>query len=77
MTGGIERLDTILGRYHPHLRESRAARHLSFGSLQTEVLHMAQELLKVKSQLKSDAQIVGPELDRIDDQVRILDLESQ
>jgi len=38
---------------------------------------MAQELLKVKLQLKSGAQIVGQELDRIDDQVWILDQESQ
>jgi len=38
---------------------------------------MAQELLQVKSQLKSCAQIVGLEVDRIDDQVRILDQESQ
>jgi len=38
---------------------------------------MAQELVKVKLQLKCDAQIVGQELDRIDNQVQILDLESQ
>jgi len=36
---------------------------------------MAQELLTVKSQLKSGAQIVSQDLDRIDDQVRILDQE--
>jgi len=38
---------------------------------------MAQELLKVKRQLRSGAQIVGPELTRIEDQGQILDLESQ
>jgi len=38
---------------------------------------MAQELLKVKTQLKSGVQIVGRELARIDDQVQPLDLESQ
>jgi len=38
---------------------------------------MAQELVKVKLQLKCDAQIVAQELDRIDNQVQILDLESQ
>jgi len=38
---------------------------------------MTQELLKVKSQLKSGAQILGQALYRIDDQVRILDQESQ
>jgi len=38
---------------------------------------MAQELLKVKSQLTSGAQIVGQELDRIHNQVQILDQESQ
>jgi len=38
---------------------------------------MAQELLKVKLEWKSGAQIVSHELDQIDDQLRILDLESQ
>jgi len=77
MTNGIERLDRILGPLDPHLKESRDAQHLSFSSLPTEVLLMAQELLKVKSQLKSSAQSVGQELDQIDNKVPILDLESQ
>jgi len=38
---------------------------------------MAQELVKVKDQLKSGVQIVGRELARIDDQVQLMDLESQ
>jgi len=38
---------------------------------------MAPELQKVKRQLKSGTHIVGREVDRIDDQVRILDQESQ
>jgi len=63
ITGRIECLDRILGRFDPHLKGSRDARNLSFSSLPTEVLLMTQELLKVKSQLKSGAQIVGQELD--------------
>jgi len=38
---------------------------------------MAHELLKFKSQLRSGARIVGQELNRIDEQVWILDQESQ
>jgi len=38
---------------------------------------MAHELLKFKSQLRAGAQIVGQELNRMDEQVRILDQESQ
>jgi len=38
---------------------------------------MAQELVKVKIQLKSGVQIVGRELAGIDEQVQLLDLESQ
>jgi len=38
---------------------------------------MAQELLNVKTQIKSGVQIVGRELTQIDDPVRILDLEAQ
>ena len=38
---------------------------------------MAQELVTVKNKLKSGTQIVGPELARADEQVRLLDLESQ
>jgi len=59
MTSRIEPLARILGRVNPHLNESRNAWHLSFSSLLTEVLLIAQELQKVKSQFKSGAQIVG------------------
>jgi len=38
---------------------------------------MAQELVTVKNQLKSGVQIVGRELTRIDEQVQLLDWESQ
>jgi len=38
---------------------------------------MAQELVTIKNQLKSGVQIVGRELRRIDEQVQLLDLESQ
>jgi len=48
ITEPIKRLDTIRGQFDPHLKESRDGRHLSFGSLPSEVLLMAQELLKVK-----------------------------
>jgi len=77
MTGRVEGLDRILGQFNAHLKESRDVRNLSFSSLPTEVLLMAQELLKVKSQLTSGAQIVSRELDQIDNQVQILDQESQ
>jgi len=77
MTGRIKGLDRILGQFNAHLKESRDVRNLSFSSRPTEVLLMAQELLKVKSQLKSGAQIVSRELDQIDNQVQILDQESQ
>lgn len=77
MTDRPERLAGILGRFDPYLKESRDTWHLSFSSRPTEVLLMAPELVKVKLQLKCDAQIVGQELDRIDNQVQILDLESQ
>jgi len=77
MTGWIESLDRILGRFDPTLKESRDARHLSFNSLRAEVLPMAHELLKFKSQLRSGAQIVGQELNRMDEQVQIRDQESQ
>jgi len=77
MTGRIERLDRILGCFDPTLKESRDARHLSFNSLPAEVLTMAHELLKFKAQLRAGAQIVGQELNQMDEQVRILDQESQ
>jgi len=77
MSEKIEHLDRIVASFDPNLRESTDAGHLSFSSLPTEVLLMAQELLKVKLQLKDVAQIVGRELARIDDQVCILDQESQ
>jgi len=77
MSGRIERLDRILGRFDPTLKQSRDARRLSFNSLPAEVLAKAHELLKLKSQLRAGAQIVGQELNRIDEQVRILDQESQ
>jgi len=48
ITEPIKRLDTIRGRFDPQLEESRDGRHLSFSSLPSEVLLMAQELLKVK-----------------------------
>ena len=38
---------------------------------------MAQALVMVKNQLKSGVQIVGRELTGIDEQVQLLDMESQ
>jgi len=43
----------------------------------TDILFMAQELVKVNIELKSGVQIVGRELARIGEQVQLLDLESQ
>jgi len=73
----IRKLDQILGRFDPKLTVSQDRRHLAFSSLQTNILLMAQELVTVKNQLKSGVQIVGRELTRIDEQVQLLDLESQ
>jgi len=77
MTGRIQRLEQILGRFDPKLTVSQDRQHLAFNSLPTNILLMAQELVKVKNQLKSGVQIVGRELARVDEQVRLLDLESQ
>jgi len=73
----IRKLDLILGRFDPKLTTSQDREHLAFSSLPTNILVMAQELVTVKNQLKSGVQIVGPELTQIDDQVQLLDLESQ
>ena len=56
---------------------SPEGQHLAFSSLPTDVRLMAQELFKVKSQLKARAQLVGCELTRIDHQVQLLDLQSE
>jgi len=77
MAGGIRRLEQILGRLDPKLTVSQDRQHLGFSSLPTNILLMAQELVTVKNQLQSGVQIVGRELARIDEQVRLLDLESQ
>ena len=55
----IERLDRILGRFDLKLTESQDRQHIAFNSLPTDVLLMAQELLKVKTQLKAGVQLVG------------------
>jgi len=77
MARRIQRLEQILGRFDPKLTVSQDRQHLGFNSLPTNILLMAQELLKVKNQLKSGVQIVGRELARVDEQVPLLDLESQ
>ena len=77
MAGRIRKLDQIHGRFDPMLTVSQDRRHLAFSSLPTNILLMAQELVSVKNQLKSVVQIVGRELTRIDEQVLLLDLESQ
>ena len=38
---------------------------------------MAQEQVTVKNRLKAEVQLVGRELARIDEQVQLLDVESQ
>jgi len=73
----IERLARILGRFDPKRTKSQDKQHLAFSSLPTDVLLTAQELLKVKTHWKSGDQIVGRELSQIDDQLHILDPESQ
>jgi len=77
MARRIRRLEHILGRLDPKLTVSQDKQHLAFSSLPTNILLMAQELVNVGCPLKSVVQIVGRELARIDEQVRLLDLESQ
>jgi len=77
ITGRIQRLEQILGRFDPKVTVSQDRQHLAFNSLPTNILLMAQELVKVKNQLKSGVQIVSRELARVEEQVRLLDLESQ
>jgi len=59
------------------LTASQDKQHLAFSSLPTNILLMAQDLLKVKTKLKAWARQVGRELARIDHQIQLLDLESQ
>jgi len=77
MAGRINRLQQIHGRFDPKLTVSQDREHLAFSSLPTDILLMAQELVTVKNQLKSGVQKVGRELARVDEQVRLLDSESQ
>jgi len=73
----IQRLDPILAQFDPKLRVSLDRQHLAFISLPTDIFLIAQELLKVKTQLKSGVLLVGRELAPIDEQVQLLDLESE
>jgi len=73
----IWRVEQIVCRFDPKLTVSQHRQHLAFSSLPTDILFMAQELVTVKNQVKSGVQIVGRELARIDEQVRLLNLESQ
>jgi len=73
----IPKLEQILGQLDPKLTEGQDRQHLAFNSLPTDILLMAQELLKVKIQLKSGVQLVSRELARIDEQVQQLDVAYQ
>ena len=73
----IRRLDQILGRFDPKLNVSQDRQHLAFSSLPTNLLLIAKELVSVKNQVKSGVLSVCRELTRIDEQVQLLDLESQ
>jgi len=78
MTIRIRRLEQILRQFGPKLTVSQDTRqHLAFCSLLTDIFLRAQELVTVKNQLKAGVLIVGRELARIDEQVQLLDLESQ
>jgi len=77
MAGRIRRLEQILSRFDPKLTVSQDREHLAFSSLPTNILLIAQQLVTVKNQWKSGVQIVSRELAGIDEQVRLLDLESQ
>jgi len=71
----IARLAKMLTRFDPTLTDSQDKQHLAFNSLPANIVLLAQEVLKVKMQLKSQVQIVGRELARIDDPVQLPDLE--
>jgi len=73
----VGRLDQILGLFDPKLTVSQDRHYLAFSSLPTNILLMAQQLVPVKNQFESGVQIVGREFTRIDEQVQLLDLESQ
>jgi len=73
----IRRLDQILGQFDPKLTARQDRQHLAFRSLLTDILLMAQELLNVKTQLNSGVGLVGRELARINEEVQLLDLDSQ
>jgi len=73
----IQRLEQSLGRFDPKLTVSQDRQHLALNSLPTNILLMAQELIKVNNQLTSGVQIVGREYARVDEQVQLLDLEAQ
>jgi len=73
----IARLDRIQAQFNSKLTESHDEQHLAFSSLPTDILLMAQKLVKVKTQLKAEVQLVGHELARIDDHGQLLHLEFQ
>jgi len=77
MAGRIRRSEQILVRFDRKLTVSEDRQHFACSSLPTNILLMAQELVTVKNHLNSGVQIVSQELARIDEQVRLLDLESQ
>jgi len=77
MTIRIRRLEQILRRFGPKLTVSQDRQHLAFCSLPTNIFLRAQQLVTIKNQLKAGVLIVGRELARIDEQVQLLDLESQ
>jgi len=60
----IARLDKMLTKFDPKLTDSQDKQHLAFNSLPANILLLAQELRKVKMQLKSRVVIVGPERSR-------------
>ena len=55
----IERLEQSLGRFDPQLRDCQDTGHLSFSSQPSNVLLMAQELLKVKTRLKPGPRLLA------------------
>jgi len=72
----IPRLEQILRRFDPKLTVTQDRQHLTFSSLPTDILLIAQELVTVKNQVKAGVQIVTREHARINEQVQLLDLES-
>ena len=73
----IQRIEQILGRFDPTLVTSRDAQHLAMSALSPDAMHMAEELATIRRQLRSGAILIGRDLQRIDETMDALEVETQ